>query len=102
MAIFQLYTCLIVVVNLPDKVSIGLYFYFIFLFICGKFHSRLFDSCGKVFSSLLKRHLISLFHTRFTGPTPGSWQVPGSYIVIVACLMLSGASKNKRNIYGIY
>lgn len=38
MAIFQLYTCLIVVVNLPDKVSIGLYFYFIFLFICGKFH----------------------------------------------------------------
>lgn len=48
MAIFQLYTCLIVVVSLPDKVSIGLYFYFIFLFICGKFHSRLFDSCGKV------------------------------------------------------
>lgn len=99
MAIFQLYTCLIVVVNLPDKVSIGLYFYFIFLFICGKFH---FLTAVARFSSLLKRHLISLFHTRFTGPTPGSWQVPGSYIVIVACLILSGASKNKRNIYGIY
>lgn len=88
-------------VNLPDKVSIGLYFYFYFyLFVASS--TQDFLTAVARFSSLLKRHLISLFHIRFTGPTPGSWQVPGSYIVIVACLILSGASKNKRNIYDIY